>query len=137
MRSRLSGKKTKTLSGTAQRACRRRTGFPNWQLGTFREVIPSVSSCGRIEKQFSMLMPLTKSQTKVENYENRSSFTQTRLLQPQLCASLQTGFCFFFRLCLPRFSYARFMLFLFDDGLLLGPGRGERERTFRKSTDLR
>lgn len=88
MRSRLSGKKTKTLSWTAQRARRKHTGFPNWQLGAFREVVPSVSSCGRIEKQFSVLMPLTKSQTKLENYENHSSFTQTRLLQPQLCASL-------------------------------------------------
>lgn len=130
----LKWKENENTLWTAQRACRRHTGSPNWQLGTFREVILSVSSCGWIEKQFSMLMPLTKSQTKLEkNYFIHPDATSTTTL-----SSLQTGFCFFFRHYFACLAFLMLALCYFCSKTISSWLRpGEKERTFQESTDLR
>lgn len=70
-----------------------------------------------------------------KNWELRKSFfihpDATSTTTIVRLSSLQTGFLFLLQtlLCLPRFSYARFMLFLFNDDFFF---HRERERTFKK-----
>lgn len=127
-----------TLSSSAARMLSKaRTGSPNWQLGTFREVIPSVSSCGWDRK--TIFHANAPDQITNKTRELRKSFLihPDATLRPQLCASLHFKLVFVSSLDITLLFLCSLYAISVRRRLLLVRAGEERERTFQKSTDSR
>lgn len=125
MRSRKGGKRKHSLEIIVERSRARAQGF---LIGSSREVISLISSCGsgcsgfalshRItnENQFSANAPdqITKSKTTKHN-NNSSSFAQTTSTTTIVCLStLQTGLCCVSSLPVAALLMLAFMLFSYN-----------------------